>query len=164
MIGWLVGLIGARWLGLLLVWASDCKVFSRFQCFGLLGLWVFFFFLPSRSLSVLSLHRSLSLFDLPKHLRPKILSSTSHILVGLGLVMWAVGFEEAINQKCKAQWFGLVLGFSLNPKIDYWILSLWSFRERERERERCLCWIRVTKLKEMKVFFCDYCYLLLCLF
>ena len=31
---WLVGLISDRWLGLLLVWASDYKVFFGFQCFG----------------------------------------------------------------------------------------------------------------------------------
>ena len=30
----MVGLISDRWLGLLLVWASDCNVFSEFQCFG----------------------------------------------------------------------------------------------------------------------------------
>ena len=42
----------------------DYKVFSGFQCFGLLGLWVFFFFLCSRSLSVLSMCRSLSLFSI----------------------------------------------------------------------------------------------------
>ena len=30
----MVGLISDRWLGLLLVWVSDCNVFSEFQCFG----------------------------------------------------------------------------------------------------------------------------------
>ena len=27
-VGWLVGQIGNHWLGLLLIWALDCKVFS----------------------------------------------------------------------------------------------------------------------------------------
>ena len=30
-VGWLVGQIGNHWLGLLLIWALDCKVFSRFR-------------------------------------------------------------------------------------------------------------------------------------
>ena len=109
----------------------DYKVFSGFQCFGLLGLWVFFFFLCSRSLSVLFVSLTLSLFNLPRHLWLKIPSSASHILEGLVLVMWPIGFEEPIDQICRAQRFGLVLGFGLNPKIDHWILSSWNFRKRD---------------------------------
>ena len=43
---WLVGQIDDHWLGLLLVWASDCKVFSGFRVAAvfILNFWVFFFF------------------------------------------------------------------------------------------------------------------------
>ena len=46
---WLVGQIGDHWLGLLLAWASDCKVFSGFRVvvcvyFKFLGFFFFFFF------------------------------------------------------------------------------------------------------------------------
>ena len=41
----MVGQIGDHWLGLLLVWASDCKVFSGFRVTAvfILNFWVFFF-------------------------------------------------------------------------------------------------------------------------
>ena len=44
-IGWLVRSMIIGWV-LLLVWASDCKVFSRFRVAAvfILNFWVFFFF------------------------------------------------------------------------------------------------------------------------
>ena len=46
MSNWLVGQIDDHWLGLLLVWASGCKVFSRFRVAAvfILNFGVFFFF------------------------------------------------------------------------------------------------------------------------
>ena len=42
---WLVGQIGDHWLGLLLAWASDCKVFFGFRVVacGYFNFWVFFY-------------------------------------------------------------------------------------------------------------------------
>ena len=47
---WLVGQIGDHWLGLLLAWASDCKVFFGFRVvacgyFKFLGFFFFFFYM-----------------------------------------------------------------------------------------------------------------------
>ena len=64
-VGWLVGLIRDHWLGLFLVWVLDCRVFSRFQCLGLLGLiglrWVCWVRVAGSSNNVLSLKLTLSL-------------------------------------------------------------------------------------------------------
>ena len=125
-----------------------CWVYGSFSSFSVLDLSLFYLCV-AHSLSFQSTKT-------PMTKNPKL--RLSHFGgVGVGYVSHWIRGADWPDMQSTTIWVGV--GFRFEPKN--WSLNTLIV---EFQKKRSLYWIWVTKLKEMKVFFCDCCYLLLCLY